>query len=81
MAANTNLERISDRLSMLLIGATLVQIKEIAAWVGKLGDGLLQSSQTANDAVVSIIVIYFFAFAFLGVYLITRHRGWWFPSP
>lgn len=72
MAANTNLERISDWLTTLLIGATLVQIKEIVAWVGKLGAGLLQSGQAANDAVVPIIVIYFFALAFLGVYLITR---------
>jgi hypothetical protein len=72
MAANTNLERISDWLTTLLIGATLVQIKEIVGWVGKLGDGLLQSGQAANDAVVPIIVIYFFALAFLGTYLITR---------
>jgi len=72
MAANTNLERISDWLTTLLIGATLVQIKEIVAWVGKLGNGLLQPGQAANDAVVPIIVIYFFALAFLGVYLITR---------
>jgi hypothetical protein len=72
MAANTNLERISDWLTTLLIGATLVQIKEIVGWVGKLGDGLLQSGQAANDAVVPIIVIYFFALSFLGVYLITR---------
>lgn len=72
MAANTNLERISDWLTTLLIGATLVQIKEIAAWVGALGKGLFEGGAAANDAVISIIVIYFFALAFLGVYLITR---------
>jgi hypothetical protein len=72
MATNTNLERISDWLTTLLIGATLVQIKDIAAWIGALGKGLLQGGQTANDAVIPIIVIYFFALSFLGVYLITR---------
>jgi hypothetical protein len=72
MAANTNLERISDWLTTLLIGATLVQIKDIAAWVGGLGKGLFEGGQAANDAVIPVIVIYFFALAFLGVYLITR---------
>jgi hypothetical protein len=72
MAANTNLERISDWLTTLLIGATLVQIKEIAAWIGALGNNLVTMGQAANAAVVPIIVIYYFALAFLGVYLITR---------
>jgi len=72
MAANTNLERISDWLTTLLIGATLVQIRDIAAWVGGLGRGLLQGGEAANDAVIPVIVIYFFTLAFLGVYLITR---------
>jgi hypothetical protein len=72
MAANTNLERISDWLTTLLIGATLVQIKEITGWVGSLGKNLIGTGPAANDAVVPIIVIYFFAVSFLGVYLITR---------
>jgi hypothetical protein len=72
MATNTNLERISDWLTTLLIGATLVQIKDIAAWVGGLGKGLLQGGAAANDTVIPVIVIYFFTLAFLGVYLITR---------
>jgi hypothetical protein len=72
MATNTNLERISDWLTTLLIGATLVQIKEIAGWVGSLGDRLTATGAAANVAMVPIIVIYYFALAFLGVYLITR---------
>src|SRR5262245_21935533 len=72
MAANTNLERISDWLTTLLIGATLVQIKDIAQWVGSLGKNLISPGPAANDAVVPIIVIYFFVLSFLGVYLITR---------
>jgi hypothetical protein len=72
MAANTNLERISDWLSTLLIGATLVQIKDIAAWVGGLGKDLVKTGTIANDALVPVIVILFFSISFLGVYLITR---------
>jgi hypothetical protein len=72
MAANTNLERISDWLTTLLIGATLVQIKDIAHWVGSLGDNLTATGAAANDAMIPIIVIYYFALSFLGVYLITR---------
>jgi len=72
MATNTNLERISDWLTTVLIGATLVQIKDIAQWVGSLGKNLVATGAAANDAVVPIIIIYFFALAFLGVYLITR---------
>jgi hypothetical protein len=72
MAANTNLERISDWLTTLLIGATLVQIKDIAAWVGSLGKSLVKTGPLSNDAIVPVIVILFFSLAFLGVYLITR---------
>jgi len=72
MAANTNLERVSDWLSTLLIGATLVQIKEIAAWVGALGKDLVKTGTIANDALIPVIVILFFSLSFLGVYLITR---------
>jgi len=72
MAANTNLERISDWLTTLLIGATLVQIKDIAAWVGSLGKNLVTTGPLSNDAIVPIIIILFFSLAFLGVYLITR---------
>jgi hypothetical protein len=72
MATNTNLERISDWLTTLLIGATLVQIKEIAGWIGQLGKNLLRGGLAANDAIVPVIVILFFSAAFLGIYLITR---------
>jgi hypothetical protein len=72
LTTNTNLEKISDWLTTLLIGATLVQIKDIAAWVGGLGKDLLTSGAVANDALVPVIVILFFSISFLGVYLITR---------
>jgi hypothetical protein len=72
MAANTNLERISDWLTTLLVGATLVQIREIAGWIGSLGRNLVTAGPAANEALVPVIIIYYFALAFLGVYLITR---------
>jgi hypothetical protein len=75
MAANTNFERVSDWLTTLLIGVTLVQIKDTAAWVGGLGKGLLQGGTAANDAIIPVIVIYFFTLAVVRVYLITRLYG------
>jgi len=72
MAANTNLERISDWLTTLLVGATLVQIKDIVGWVGRLGSALFSGGQVTNTAIVPVIVIYFLALAFLGTYLLTR---------
>lgn len=72
LSTNTNLERISDWLTTLLIGATLVQIKDIASWVGGLGKNLLKAGDVANDAIIPVIVILFFCLGFLGVYLITR---------
>lgn len=71
LAANTNLERISDWLTTLLIGATLVQIKDIVGWIGKLG-GTLDNGHLTNKAAVPVIVVYFLTISFLGVYLITR---------
>jgi hypothetical protein len=72
MAANTNLERVSDWLTTLLIGATLVQIKPIAEWIGELGSKLFKPDANPNDAIVPVVIILFFCLSFLGIYLITR---------
>ena len=72
MAANTNLERISDWLTTLLIGAALVQIKDIARWVAELGNTLFKGAPITNETLVPVIVVYYFVLGFLGVYLITR---------
>jgi hypothetical protein len=72
MAANTNLERVSDWLTTLLIGATLVQVKDIVRWIGGLGKDLVKPGPLANDALVPVIIVFFFFLSFLGVYLITR---------
>ena len=52
MAANTNLERISDWLTTLLIGAALVQIKDIARWIGELGNTLFKGGPITNELLV-----------------------------
>jgi hypothetical protein len=70
LAANTNLERVSDWLTTLLVGATLVQSQNVINWVGSLGDKF-QYGLTIQ-ALIPIIVVYYFALAFLGTYLITR---------
>jgi hypothetical protein len=69
LAANTNLERVSDWLTTLLLGATLVQIQPLAKWIGELGKGL---KTDPAETLMPIIVVYFLVLGFLGVYLMTR---------
>jgi hypothetical protein len=72
MGVNTNLERVSDWLTTLLVGATLVQIDKIAAWIGGLGTQLFKSGGPTADAIVPVVIVFSFSLAFLGIYLITR---------
>jgi hypothetical protein len=74
MAANTNFERASDWLTTLLIGATLVQITRYRRLAAS-ERGCSQGGTAANDAIIPVIVIYFFTLAVLRVYLITRLIG------
>jgi len=69
LAANTNLERVSDWLTTLLVGATLVQIKDIASWIGGLGDKFASGD---GSTVIVVLIIFAFCLGFLGVYLMTR---------
>ncbi|HEX5210161.1 MAG TPA: hypothetical protein VFW22_00310 [Pseudolabrys sp.] len=69
LAANTNLERVSDWLTTLLLGATLVQIKPLIEWVGGLGANLQDHTV---ETLMPIVVVYFLVVGFLGVYLMTR---------
>jgi hypothetical protein len=71
LAANTNLERVSDWLTTLLIGATLVQIRDIPGWIRKLAE-YVGTGDITNPKIVPFIAVYFFGLAFLGIYLITR---------
>src|SRR5262245_45071287 len=69
LAANTNLERVSDWLTTLLLGATLVQLDKIVAWIGKLGTNI---KDHPNETVTTVVVVYFVVLGFLGTYLVTR---------
>jgi hypothetical protein len=69
LIANTNLERVSDWLTALLLGATLVQIKDIAGWVAGLGRHVVDDP---TSTVTTVLVVYFLVLGFLGTYLVTR---------
>jgi hypothetical protein len=69
LSANTNLERVSDWLTTLLLGATLVQLRPIVDWVAGLGDNI---ENNPEQAITTVVVIYFLVLGFLGTYLVTR---------
>ena len=71
-AVNTNLEKVSDWLTTLLIGATLVQVGSIPGWLGGLSTFIEPAVGVANSRVAPFVVVFYFGLAFLGVYLITR---------
>jgi hypothetical protein len=70
LLANTNLERISDWLTTLLIGATLVQLQNIPSWLEDIAR-VFADGPTVED-LIPFVLVYFFGLAFLGIYLITR---------
>jgi hypothetical protein len=72
MGVNTNLERISDWLTTLLVGATLVQLGPIAEWVGGLGSKFFKAGVDIHQAIIPVVAVLFFSLSFLGIYLITR---------
>ncbi|TBD04590.1 hypothetical protein ELH21_09380 [Rhizobium leguminosarum] len=72
LATNTNLERVSDWLTTMLIGATLVQLGPIVHWLRRVMDYLSAPGANSNAAVLILLTVYFLGLGFLGVYLITR---------
>ncbi|MBY5834755.1 hypothetical protein HFN47_35490 [Rhizobium leguminosarum] len=71
LASNTNLERISDWLTTLLVGATLVQIGPIVAALKSFADYLATEEGKLQGPIV-LLLIYFFIIGFLCIYLLTR---------
>jgi uncharacterized membrane protein len=78
---NTNLTQISDWLTKILIGAGLVQLKEIPIFIGRVSRymamGIRQQNLPiyTNDSATIIstgIIIFFLTFGFIGGYLIMR---------
>jgi hypothetical protein len=70
LATNTNLERVSDWLTTILIGATLVQLKDVPGWIGRIASYV--KDDLTNQKLIPFLIVYFAGLAFLGVYLVTR---------
>lgn len=76
IGANTNLERISDWLTTLIVGATLTQLGTIKDGAGRLFNGLAPAvgSQAGAAAFAGSVVIYFAVVGFLIGWLYARLR-------
>lgn len=60
---NTNLEQISDWLTKIIVGATLVQLNELATGIGRLAafiGGELGSGRAATSASGAVLLFFFF---------------------
>jgi hypothetical protein len=67
---NTNLEQISDWLTKIIIGATLVQLNEIAAGVGRLAAAIgKELGSTAAGSASGAVILFFFFVGFMWGYL------------
>lgn len=72
---NTSLEQISDWLTKLIIGATLVQLGAIGSALGSFFQDVAGSMGTGVNAVIpGAIAIYFAVLGFMGSWLLTRLR-------
>ncbi len=70
---NTNLEQISDWLTKLIVGVTLVEFKNIVDQLKMFGIGVADATGQSGDNAFSIgIMIFFFVTGFLFGYLWTR---------
>ncbi len=72
--ANTNLEQVSDWLTKILIGVTLVQLSHVPSGAARLFNAMAPSlgAQDSSAATAGAIVIYFAALGFLTGWLLTR---------
>lgn len=74
---NTNLEQISDWLTKIIIGLTLVQYQQISDFIANAGNNfgpvfITNSNSAISQSVAVAIIIYFFLTGFLFFYLWTR---------
>jgi len=76
---NTNLTQVSDWLTKIIIGVSLVQFGQLTKSLGKLGDSLAPSlggDDTGKSFGIAVVVA-FFVIGFLAGYLYTRLRLQW----
>ena len=72
---NTNLEQVSDWLTKIIIGATLVQAEDIAAAIGRLSTSVAAAIKPPESAIVpSTILVYSVICGFIWSYLWTSVR-------
>ncbi|CAD6547827.1 hypothetical protein ACFQ3P_25820 [Paraburkholderia sabiae] len=72
-AVNTNLEQISDWLTKIIVGVTLVESKEVIGQLQAAGHVIGQAlGGEQSDSFAMALLIYFFTSGLLGSYLLTR---------
>lgn len=70
---NTNLEQISDWLTKIIVGVTLVELATIITEIGKYGGYVADATGRRSDAAFAVgVMIFFFICGFLTGYLWTR---------
>jgi tetratricopeptide (TPR) repeat protein len=70
---NTNLEQISDWLTKIIVGVTLVKLADIVTELEKYGDRIATATGRPSDAAFSVgLIIFFFICGFLTGYLWSR---------
>lgn len=75
--ANTNLEDVSDWLTKILVGIGLVQLREIADAIGRLGSLLAEDLGGAHNRSLALtLLLYFSVIGFLIGYLWARVSFW-----
>lgn len=75
LSSNSNLEKVSDWLTTILIGLGLVELGTLTSGIRELADdlavGLGSSTETAEAAALALIV-YMLIFGFIAAYIVTR---------
>ena len=74
LSVNTNLERVSDWLTNIIVGLTLVNLGKIGTYGGQLAEQMVKVSGGSAVPVTwaMAMIVYFPSVGFLGGYLLTR---------
>jgi hypothetical protein len=75
LIANTNLEQVSDWLTKIIVGATLVQLGNLTRRFGELAtsvSGIFGTPSAQNKTMAGAIILYAAVFGFFGAYIAAR---------